>query len=119
MDGTEDKPGEEPDAKNLALYKRWKRNFDAYEKKRENALRIISTSIDDALIDDEIETALRNGDAQELWNTLHKFNQKNNPVWISARRKAFDDEKFDHKNETIQAFYTRLLLYKSELSGTS
>ncbi|KAI0997178.1 hypothetical protein K3495_g11007 [Podosphaera aphanis] len=109
LDGTENKPEEEPDANNLTLYKRWKRNVNAYEKKRENALRILSTSIDDALVDDEIETALRNGVPQELWNALYKFNQNNNRVWISARRKAFNDEKFDHKNETIQAFYPRLL----------
>ncbi|KAI0997550.1 hypothetical protein K3495_g10638, partial [Podosphaera aphanis] len=44
--------------------------------------------------------------------------QNNNRVWISAQRTAFKNENFDHKNESIQAFYARLLNFKATLSGT-
>lgn len=54
-----------------------------------------------------------------MWTTLHKYNQNNNRVWISARRKAFSNEKFDHQSESIQIFYTRFLNHKAELASTT
>ncbi|KAI1005473.1 hypothetical protein K3495_g2738 [Podosphaera aphanis] len=40
IDGAEEEVGQEPDVGEAALYKKWERMFEAYEKKRENALRL-------------------------------------------------------------------------------
>ncbi|KAI1005087.1 hypothetical protein K3495_g3134 [Podosphaera aphanis] len=66
IDGAEEEVGQEPNVGEAALYKKWERKFEAYEKKRENAIKIISTPIDDALVDDEVEAALRDGNPQDL-----------------------------------------------------
>ena len=119
IDGTDEGPGVKPDGTDVPKYKDWKQKFEIFERKRENAVKILSTSIDDSLVDDDIESSLIDGNPQAMWNALAKFNQMNNRVWISAKRKDFNNEKFDYKNETIQSFYTRLLNHKAELSSTT
>ncbi|KAI0999082.1 hypothetical protein K3495_g9114 [Podosphaera aphanis] len=118
IDGTAEEPGEEPGSSNSVAYKRWERDYNEHREKRKNAIKIISTSIDDSLFDEEVESALSEENPKELWTVLLKHNQKNNRVWISARRSEFNDEKFDSENETIQKFYNHLVAIKATLSGT-
>ncbi|KAI0994743.1 hypothetical protein K3495_g13438 [Podosphaera aphanis] len=113
-----EEPGEELGSSNSVAYKRWERDYNEYREKRKNAIKIISSSIDDSLFDEEVELALSEENPKELWTVLLKHNQKNYRVWISARRSEFNDEKFDSENETIQTFYNRLVVIKATLSGT-
>ncbi|KAI0993476.1 hypothetical protein K3495_g14707, partial [Podosphaera aphanis] len=48
IDGTAAEPGEEPGSSNSVAYKRWERDYNEYREKRKNAIKIISTSIDDS-----------------------------------------------------------------------
>ncbi|KAI1001951.1 hypothetical protein K3495_g6248 [Podosphaera aphanis] len=95
------------------------KKFEIFERKQENAVKILSTSIDDSLMDNDLELSLIDGNLQGMWNALAKYNQMNNRVSISKKRKEFNNKKFEHKNETIQTFYTRLLNHKAKLASTT